>query len=85
VLEATRVDVDLEVHAAYVTYRDGKSVETRDILDDGTVAYDVDDHGDIIGIEILGIDTPEYLEAARTFAAKHELAFPRDLRGNLAA
>jgi uncharacterized protein YuzE len=79
------VRVDLEVPAAYVTYSESMSVETRDIVEGGAVAYDLDDAGAIIGLEVLWIDDPTHVEAARVFATQHDLAFPRDLRGNLVA
>jgi uncharacterized protein YuzE len=60
-------------------------VETRDILEGGAVAYDLDEEGAIVGVEILWIDSPENVEAARAFAAQRDLAFPRDLGGNLFA
>ena len=78
------VRVDLEVPAAYVKYSKNASVETRDIIEGGAVAYDLDDAGEIVGLEVLWIDEPSHVEAARAFAAQHDLAFPRDLRGNLA-
>jgi uncharacterized protein YuzE len=83
--EPLSVRVDLEVPAAYVTYRRGQSIETYDVTDDGAIAYDLDQDGAIIGIEILWIDAPKHLESARAFAVQHGLAFPRDLGGNLVA
>jgi uncharacterized protein YuzE len=83
--EPISVSVDLEVPAAYVTYRRGRSVETRDIVEGGAVAYDLDEEGAIVGVEILWIDAPENVEAARAFATQRDLAFPRDLGGNLVA
>jgi uncharacterized protein YuzE len=83
--EPISVRVDLKIPAAYVKYRVGTSVETRDIIDGGTVAYDLNESGEIIGVEILGIDQSIHVETARQFAHDHRLAFPRDLGGNLVA
>ncbi len=83
--EPISVRVDLEIPAAYVKYRKGISVETRDIVDGGAVAYDLDDGGEIVGLEVLWIDEPRHIEAARAFAVRQDLAFPRDLGGNLVA
>jgi uncharacterized protein YuzE len=83
--EPISVSADLEVPAAYVTYRRSRSVETLDIVEGGAVAYDLDVEGAIVGVEILWIDAPENVEAARAFAAQRGLAFPRDLGGNLVA
>lgn len=74
------VHVDLEVPAAYVKYSENTSVETRDIVEGGAVAYDLDDAGNIVGFEVLWIDDPEHVETARVFAAQHDLGFPRELR-----
>ncbi len=41
--------------------------------------------GVIMGIEVLGIDVPEQIAIPQKFAAEHDLAFPRDLAGTLAA
>jgi len=83
--EPISVRVDLEVPAAYIKYSKGASVETRDVVEGGVVSYDLDDAGTIVGLEVLWIDDPAHVEAARAFAAEHDLAFPRDLRGNLVA
>jgi hypothetical protein len=79
------VDVDLAIRAAYVRYAPGPSVQTVDVTETGSVAYDVDAAGNVIGIEVLSIQRPEQIAIARAFAEAHELAFPRDLAGNLAA
>lgn len=83
--EPIGVRVDLEVPAAYIKYSKSSSTETRDIVEGGSVAYDLDDSGEIVGIEILWLDDVANIEAARTFAGRHGLAFPRDLGGNFAA
>jgi uncharacterized protein YuzE len=85
VKEPLSVSVDLEVPAAYVQYKKDGSVETRDIVEGGAVAYDLDERGEIVGVEILWLDKPELVEAARAFAAQNDLAFPRDIGGNLVA
>ncbi len=48
------------------------------------VNVDFDDAGAVLGIEIVGVDA-ESIATARQFAESHELAFPRDIAGNLAA
>lgn len=83
--EPISVRVDLSVPAAYVKYRKSTAVETRDVVEGGAVAYDLDEAGSIVGLEVLWIDDPAHVKAAQTFAEQHDLAFPRDLRGNLFA
>ncbi len=83
--EPISVRVDLEVPSAYVKYSKSASIETRDIVGGGAVAYDLDELGVIVGLEVLWIDDPGHIEAARAFAGQHNLAFPRDLGGNLVA
>jgi hypothetical protein len=83
--EPSSVRVDLAVPAAYVKYSNGTSVETRDVVEGGAVAYNLDDTGAIVGLEVLWLDNPAHVEAARTFATQHNLAISRDLRGNLVA
>jgi hypothetical protein len=75
------VRTDPSVRAAYVEYSLALSVNTVDLTKTGSVAYDVDAAGNVVGIEILGLDHPEQIEIARAFAASHDLAFPRDLTG----
>lgn len=79
------VNVDLSVRAAYVEYAPGPSVQTIDLTETGSVAYDLNAEGNIVGIEVVGIQRPERIEIARAFAAAHNLAFPRDLAGALVA
>ncbi len=81
--EPINVNVDLAVRAAYVEYADESSVETIELNEAGSVAYDLDADGNVVGIEVLGIERPEQIEIARAFARTHDLAFPRDLSGNL--
>jgi uncharacterized protein YuzE len=79
------VNVDLSVGAAYIEYAPGPSVETVDLNETGSVAYDLDASGNVIGIEVLGISRPEQIAIAREFARAQDLAFPRDLTGALVA
>ncbi len=60
-------------------------MSTIDLNENGSVAYDVDADGTIVGIEVLDIQVPGQIEIARAFAETHDLSFPRDLGGNLAA
>jgi hypothetical protein len=83
--QPVNVNVDLAVRAAYVEYAPGPSVQTVDLNETGSVAYDVDADGNVIGIEVLGIGRPEQIALAREFAQAHGLAFPRDLAGVLVA
>jgi uncharacterized protein YuzE len=61
VIQPIHVRVDLEAHAAYVKYAPGPSVSTIDLNDTGSLAYDVDEAGTIIGIEVLEIQMPEQI------------------------
>ncbi len=47
--------------------------------EDSEVLADVNDRGDIIGIEIVDVNVPESVQQARTFAAERGLEFPIDL------
>ncbi len=84
-IQSLHVRVDLSAGAAYVKYAPGPSGSTIDLNDTGSVAYDVDAEGKIVGIEVREIQLPGQIEIARTFAQTHDLAFPRNLAGNLAA
>jgi uncharacterized protein YuzE len=77
------VRVDLVVLAAYVSYTPGPSVETVDLEESGSVAYDVDASGAVSGIEVLHILEPGQIEMARDFAKTRDLKFPRDLTGTV--
>jgi hypothetical protein len=41
------------IPAAYVKYSKTTSVETRSVVDGGAVAYDSDDAGTVVGLEVL--------------------------------
>jgi len=76
------VRVDLEANAGYVSYRLGEVAGTLDVWHDGRVAADLDDAGNVLGIEVLGFDD-KTLAQARMFAEDRGLAFPQHLEGNL--
>ncbi|MBV8602154.1 MAG: DUF2283 domain-containing protein [Candidatus Eremiobacteraeota bacterium] len=78
------VDVDPAIPAAYLRYRKGEVDRTVEVTADCSVAVDVDDAGVPLGIEILNFDDPDVVDAARSYAREHDLAFPRDLSGVLA-
>ena len=72
----TSIEVDLENRVGYVYYvSEPKVSETIDVWQEGRVAADLDASGNVLGIEVLGLDE-ETLERARAFAAAHRLAFP---------
>jgi uncharacterized protein YuzE len=73
------VTTDRSINAAYVEYAPESSVSTVNLTETGSVAYDVDVDGNVVGIEVLGIQHPDRVEIAREFAASRELDFPRDL------
>jgi uncharacterized protein YuzE len=77
------VRADLVTRAAYVGYLPGPSVQTIDLNETGSVAYDIDEAGAVIGIEIVGFDSPDRVQLAREFARDRQLAFPRDVSGTL--
>jgi uncharacterized protein YuzE len=79
------VRTDLSVMAAYIEYGTAESVETVDLTETGSVAYDLDQAGNIVGIEILRFEQPEHVAIAQEFAATHGLSFPRDLSGKVPA
>jgi uncharacterized protein YuzE len=76
----TSVEIDIEEQFGYVYYvEDNPEVcETVDVWQEGRVAADLDAAGNVIGIEVLGLDS-ETLECARRYAAEHDLAFPDSL------
>ena len=79
----TSIEIDFAANAGYVYYVPRARVaETLDVWEDGQVAADLDDAGNIVGIELLDFDD-DTLERARTFAAEHDLAFPTNLAATL--
>jgi uncharacterized protein YuzE len=72
------VRVDLETSAAYVRYAEGDVAGTIDVWRDGWVAADVDQSGQVLGIEVLDLAS-DTLEQARIFARSRDLAFPDHL------
>jgi hypothetical protein len=44
------------------------------------VHVDLNEHDDIVGLEIIDIDDPELVSIARQYAADNDLAFPADIR-----
>jgi uncharacterized protein YuzE len=76
-----KTSIDHEIGAAYVSYREiapGEATRTERV--DFDVRVDYNAAGDLLGIELLAVDEPA-VALARDFAAKHDLAFPRDLSG----
>lgn len=72
------VEIDFESKAGYVTYAERRVAETLDVWEEGTVAADLDAEGNVIGIEVLGLDA-QTISRARAFAEEHDLAFPPHL------
>jgi hypothetical protein len=73
------LNVDLEAQAGYVRYRslpDGEHARSKRISED--VVADYRENGELLGVELLALDD-EAIAQARDFAAKHDLAFPRNL------
>lgn len=51
------VELDRSAKAAYVTFREGKAVKTKVIAnDDILVTADLDENGEVLGLEFVGID-----------------------------
>jgi uncharacterized protein YuzE len=73
------VRVDLEVDVAYVGYRrladEEHIARSERISEDVVVDYDA--AGEIVGLELLGLDELA-LKPAREFASRRDLAFPAD-------
>ncbi len=79
------VSVDLEAQAGYVRYHalpDGERARSKRISED--VVADYRENGELLGLELLALDGAAMAQA-RTFAASHDLAFPRDLSGALSS
>lgn len=70
------VKVDRVNALGYVRYiADREVAGTLVVWDDGWVAADVDDDGEVLGIEVVGLDS-ETLSRARAFAESRGLHFP---------
>jgi len=85
-LKPIGVKLDLEAGAGYVEYRrlrTGEHVAKTDRLSDA-VRVDYDDHGDILGIELLSLSHAA-IETARSFAIGRELGFASHLAGAFVA
>jgi uncharacterized protein YuzE len=67
--------------AAYIRYTTNPSATNVFVGDDedSDVIADLDECGDVVGIEILDVSVVADIEKARGFARQHELPFPRDL------
>jgi uncharacterized protein YuzE len=67
--------------AAYIRYDTTASVENFYVGGDESsdVIVDLDEHGTVIGIEIVNVAIAEDVAGARAFAAERGLPFPRDL------
>ena len=75
--------VDLAVQAGYVRYRAvpaGQRARSKRVSED--IVADYSEAGDVLGVELLALDESA-MKQARAFAAKLDLAFPRDLSGAL--
>jgi len=74
------IEIDLQHRLGYVYYAqlEGHCAGTLDVWADGLVAADLDDDGNVLGIEVLGLDD-ETLQHAHDFAAAHDLEFPAHL------
>lgn len=73
--------------SAYIRYADESVPFARqhDLMPDGPVSVDYGPEQEIIGIEIVFISHADHVVVARDFARAHDLAFPRDIAGVLAA
>jgi uncharacterized protein YuzE len=80
-----RLPIVIEVRdgAGYIRYRNDEAAETIDLMASCSVAADVNEDREVIGIEILDVASPGQLEAAHRFARERGLGFPRDLTGAL--
>jgi uncharacterized protein YuzE len=71
-----------ESGSAYIRYRpsDQPVSETIEVGGEGSeVMADVNDRGEVIGIEIVDVNVADSIEQARNFARDRGLAFPRDI------
>jgi uncharacterized protein YuzE len=68
--------------SAYIGYRVGERPvgSTLEVGGEGSeVLADVNDAGDVVGIEIVDVNVAENVERARAFANDRWLAFPRNV------
>ncbi|MGP6157174.1 MAG: DUF2283 domain-containing protein [Vulcanimicrobiaceae bacterium] len=67
--------------AAYIRYATSASACNLFVGgdEDSDVIVDLDDAGNVIGIEILDVTVQADIERARVFARERDLPFPRDL------
>lgn len=50
------VEIDTEASAAYVRFKQAKVVRTEPVRADGvTITIDFDEHGHVIGVELVGV------------------------------
>lgn len=77
------IAVEVREGAAYVRYAEAPVARTQDVTETGSVAADVDDADNVLGIEILDVIDKTQLARASSFARQRGLAFPRDLSGVL--
>jgi uncharacterized protein YuzE len=83
--EGWRKEVIVELSdrgSVYIRYRVGELPvgDTLEVGGDATeVLADVNEAGDVIGIEIVDVNVAESVELARAFAHERRLAFPRDI------
>jgi hypothetical protein len=80
------IHADLEAGAYEITYRRlprGKFIDHDERIAPGVTAG-IGPRGQVIGIELLGLEQPT-LTAARDYAAAHGLGFPQNLPGLLVA
>ena len=80
------INADFEAGAVEITYRRlprGKFIDHDERIAPGVTAG-IGPGGQIIGIELLGLEAPT-ISAAREYAAAHGLGFPQNLPGLLVA
>ena len=84
--EPIRITLEAEKpHAAYVYYTREKWAESTSVLEDGgIVEVDLDVNGEVIGIEMIGIDD-DIVAAAKAYADSRDLRFPTNWNERLAA
>jgi uncharacterized protein YuzE len=63
---------------AYISYRPGRGVhKTLEVGGEGSeVLADLNEAGEVLGIEIIDVNVPENVEVARRFAAERGLELP---------